>query len=160
MQLSFVVAKNLINQFTVNRYIESCPCSRFRNNLVRLVKTLAGEFKMKNLCSILKFVYRQLKLCIVLTVYFFLFFYCRNKMKYSQLVSRFVLDSKLFGPGNQIQSLAMPMSVMNVNSLSCIFVMNYVVFNPLAITQPDATCQTNVLLFTSAFNLLNLSFTV
>ena len=160
MQLFFVVAKNLINQFTVNRYIESCPCSRFRNNLVRLVKNLAGEFKMKNLCIILKFVYRQLKLCIVLTVYFFLFFYCRNKMKYSQLVSRFVLYSKLFGPGNQIQSLAMPMSVMNVNSLSCIFVMNYVVFNLLAITQPDATCQTNVLIFNSAFNLLNLSFTV
>ena len=61
-----------INQFTVNRYIESRPCSRSRNNLVRLVKILAGEFKIKNLCGILKLVYWQLKLCIVLTLYFFL----------------------------------------------------------------------------------------
>ena len=83
-----------INQFTVNRYIESCPCSRSRNNLVRLVKILAGEFKIKNLCGILNFVYQQLKLCIVLTLYFFLSFYCRNKMKYSHLVSKFVLYSK------------------------------------------------------------------
>ena len=92
-----------INQFTVNRYIESCPCSRSRNNLylVRLVKILAGEFKIKNWCGILKSVYWQtIKLCIVLTLYFFLFFYYCNKMKYSQLVSRFVLYSKPFGPGN------------------------------------------------------------
>ena len=97
---SFRSSSRKINQFTVNRYIESHPCSRSRNNLVRLVKILAGEFKIKNLCGILKLVYWQLKLCIVLTLYFFLFFYCRNKMKYSQLVSKFVLYSKQFDPGN------------------------------------------------------------
>ena len=44
---SFRSSSRKINQFTVNRYIESCPCSRSRNNLylVRLVKILAGEFK-------------------------------------------------------------------------------------------------------------------
>ena len=97
---SFRSSSRKINQFTVNRYIESRPCSRSRNNLVRLVKILAGEFKIKNLCGILKLVYWQLKLCIVLTLYFFLFFYYRNKMKYSQLVSKFVLYSKQFDPGN------------------------------------------------------------
>ena len=97
---SFSSSSRKINQFTVNSYIESCPCSSSRNNLVRLVKILAGEFKMKNLCGILKFVYWQLKLCVVLTLYFFLFFYCRTKMKYSQLISKFVLYSKPFDPGN------------------------------------------------------------
>ena len=64
---SFPSSSRKINQFTVNRYIESCPCSRSRNNLVRLVKILAGEFKIKNLCGIL-FVYWQLKLRIVFPV--------------------------------------------------------------------------------------------
>ena len=76
---SFRSSSRKINQFTVNLYIESHPCSRSRSNLVRLVKILAGEFKIKNLCGILKLVYWQLKLCIVLTLYFFLFFYCRKK---------------------------------------------------------------------------------
>ena len=67
---SFRSSSRKINQFTVNLYIESHPCSRSRNNLVRLVKILAGEFKIKNLCGILKLVYWQLKLCIVLTLYF------------------------------------------------------------------------------------------
>ena len=46
---SFRSSSRKINQFTVNRYIESHPCSRSRNNLVRLVKILAGEFKIKKL---------------------------------------------------------------------------------------------------------------
>ena len=68
---SFRSSSRKINQFTVNRYIESHPCSRSRNNLVRLVKILAREFEIKNLCGTLKLVYRQLKLCIVLTFLFF-----------------------------------------------------------------------------------------
>ena len=94
MQLSLVVEKS--------SRVLSQPLHRFVSLL-----TLQEQFSQtsenfgrwiqnkKTLCSIQKFAYWQLKLCVVLTFYFFVFFYCHNKMKYSWSRDSSCLQSRL-----------------------------------------------------------------
>ena len=107
---SFRSSSRKINQFRVKRYIVDVSLltlqeqsSQTGQNFVRCIRN-----KTKTLCST--------DICLLTTkaLYSFnlLFFrvLLQPQQNEIQLVSRFFLSSKPFGPGNWIQSLAMPIS--------------------------------------------------
>ena len=60
---------------------------------LRLVKVLTGEFMRKNLCSIFKFVYRQVKRRVLLSFKLFVIFQYNHNIKYSRYQDYFVVQS-------------------------------------------------------------------
>ena len=109
---SFRSSSRKINQFRVNRYIVVSlltlqeQFSQTGQYFARWIRN-----KTKTLCST--------EICLLTTkaLYSFNLLFFRvlllPQQNEIQLVSRFFLSSKPFGPGNWIQSLAMPVSLMN-----------------------------------------------
>ena len=92
---SFRSSSQKINQFRVNRYIVVSLLT-LQEQSSQTGQILSGEFEIKQKpYAARKFAYWQLKLCIVLIFYFFVFFYCRSKMKYSWYQDSSYLKSRL-----------------------------------------------------------------
>ena len=101
-----------------SRKVMSQPLHRFVSLLTlqehsQTGQNFGGWIQNKKPYADLEFAYWQLN---ALCSFNFLFFrvLLLPQQNEIQLVSRFFLSSKPFGPGNLIQSLAMPISVMNV----------------------------------------------